>query len=168
MQTALNIIQKVDGERLQRGVEGLTAGAYKITVVLLSKTEIRGFIANSDGQEYGVVLSEEQSFCGCRDAVHWQTVGKRTWTHRGHRAKSAKSFCGGGWGPVAPPVFKTELRGVTLRGWFDSIPSPPIRLIKGRGNLISNVAKNAVHPYGFGTNSSAVKIPRRSSKKALS
>ena len=26
---------------------------------------------------------------------------------------------------MAPPVFKTELRGVTLRGWFDSIPSPP-------------------------------------------
>src|SRR5467141_2397693 len=33
---------------------------------------------------------------------------------------------GGGWGPVASPVFKTELRGVTLRGWFDSIPSPPL------------------------------------------
>ena len=27
---------------------------------------------------------------------------------------------------MAPPVFKTELRVVTLRGWFDSIPSPPI------------------------------------------
>ena len=38
---------------------------------------------------------------------------------------ASKSLCGGGWGPVAPPVFKTELRGVTLRGWFDSIPSPP-------------------------------------------
>ena len=48
---------------------------------------------------------------------------------------------------MAPPVFKTELRGVTLRGWFDSIPSPPIRLLsvlpphpslsrQGRGNLI--------------------------------
>jgi len=48
---------------------------------------------------------------------------------------------------VAPPVFKTELRGVTLRGWFDSIPSPPVKFSfllfpltlslshKGRGNL---------------------------------
>ena len=26
---------------------------------------------------------------------------------------------------MAVSVFKTELRGVTLRGWFDSTPSPP-------------------------------------------
>ena len=34
---------------------------------------------------------------------------------------------------MAPPVFKTELRGVTLRGWFDSIPSPPLLLVLASG-----------------------------------
>lgn len=70
MQTALNVIQKVDSERLQRGVEGLTAGAYKITLSAQSDAKIRGFVANGDGQEYGVVLSEGLSFCGCKDAVY--------------------------------------------------------------------------------------------------
>jgi len=76
MQTALNIIQKVDRERLQRGVEGLTAGSYKITIASQSDTEIRGFVANGDGQEYGVVLSEGQSFCCCKDTVYRRGICK--------------------------------------------------------------------------------------------
>jgi len=57
-----------------------------------------------------------------------RSVGKRTWTPADHHAKCLISLYGEGWGPVASPVFKTELRGVTLRGWFDSIPSPPYSL----------------------------------------
>lgn len=67
---ATQVLAKVDNERLQRGVEGLTAGAYKITLASQEDAEIRGFVANGDGREYGVVLSEGQSFCGCRDAVY--------------------------------------------------------------------------------------------------
>ena len=73
---ATTILAKVDNERLQRGVEGLTAGAYKITLVAESDAEIRGFVANGDGQEYGVVLSEGQSFCGCKDAVYRKGICK--------------------------------------------------------------------------------------------
>ena len=37
-------------------------------------------------------------------------------------------LCGGGRGPVAPPVFKTGLAGIALAGRFDSFPPPPIDL----------------------------------------
>src|SRR5215813_8964073 len=74
---------------------------------------------------------------GGRGAEHIRcnTGVTRTWTPCGRRARCLISLYGEGWGPVAPPVFKTELRGVTLRGWFDSIPSPPFLLDfrQGRG-----------------------------------
>ncbi len=66
---ATTTLARVDNERLQRGVEGLTAGAYKITLASQSDAEIRGFVANGDGKEYGVVLSEGQAFCSCKDAM---------------------------------------------------------------------------------------------------
>ena len=60
-----------------------------------------------------------------RVLVSLQHAALPVWTGISLRARCLILLCGGGWGPVAPPVFKTELRGVTLRGWFDSIPSPP-------------------------------------------
>jgi uncharacterized Zn finger protein len=69
MQTALIVIQKVDSERLQRGVEGLTAGAYRIKLTRQDAEGISGYVANGDGKEYAVTLTEQRSFCGCGDAM---------------------------------------------------------------------------------------------------
>lgn len=69
MQAALNIIQKVDSERLQRGVEGLTAGAYSITLTRLTEAEISAYVTNGDGKTYSVTLTEGRSFCGCGDSM---------------------------------------------------------------------------------------------------
>jgi hypothetical protein len=57
-------------------VEGLVKGAYTITIASQTETEIRGFVANGDGQEYGVVMSEGQSFCGCKDAIYRHGICK--------------------------------------------------------------------------------------------
>ena len=75
---ATPILAKVDNERLQRGVEGLASGAYHITLASQTETEIRGFVANGDGKEYGVVLSEGQAFCSCKDAMHRKGVCKHS------------------------------------------------------------------------------------------
>jgi len=71
---ATTILAKVDNERLQRGVEGLASGAYVITLASQTETEIRGFVANGDGKEYGVVLSQGQAFCSCKDAMYRKDV----------------------------------------------------------------------------------------------
>ncbi len=70
------VLAKVDGQRLQKAVEGLVSGSYTITVTGQSETELRGFVANGDGQEYGVVLNEGQSFCSCKDAMYRKGICK--------------------------------------------------------------------------------------------
>jgi uncharacterized Zn finger protein len=70
------ILAKVDGQRLQKAVEGLVSGAYTITIVGQSETEVRGFVANGDGTQYGVVLSKEHAFCSCPDARYRRGVCK--------------------------------------------------------------------------------------------
>jgi uncharacterized Zn finger protein len=65
-----HILGRVDNERLQRGVEGLTAGAYAITMARQTEDEISGFVANGDGKSYSVTLTATRSFCGCGDAMY--------------------------------------------------------------------------------------------------
>jgi predicted nucleic acid-binding Zn finger protein len=73
---ATQVLAKVEGQRLQKAVEGLVRGAYRITVVLQSEAEVRGFVANGDGKEYGVVLSKGQGFCSCKDAIYRKSICK--------------------------------------------------------------------------------------------
>lgn len=72
----LYVIQQVTTERLQKAVDGFVSGAYTITLASQSETEIRGFVANGDGKEYGVVLSKEGAFCSCKDAMYRKSVCK--------------------------------------------------------------------------------------------
>jgi hypothetical protein len=73
---ATTVLAKVEAGRLQKAVEGLVSGAYTITLASQSDAEIRGFVANGDGKEYGVVLSESNAYCGCKDAMYRHGVCK--------------------------------------------------------------------------------------------
>jgi uncharacterized Zn finger protein len=66
---ATTILARVDNDRLQRGVEGLTAGAYSITLTRFTEAEVSAFVANGDGKTYSVTLTASRSFCGCGDAM---------------------------------------------------------------------------------------------------
>lgn len=66
---ATTILARVDNERLQRGVEGLTAGAYSITLPRFTEDEISAYVANGDGKSYSVVLTAMRAFCGCSDSM---------------------------------------------------------------------------------------------------
>ena len=66
---ATTILATVDSDRLQRGVEGLTAGAYSITLTRLTESEISAYVANGDNKTYSVTLTEGRSFCGCGDSM---------------------------------------------------------------------------------------------------
>ena len=77
MQTlVLSVIQQVTTERLQKAVDGFVSGAYTITLASQSETELRGFVANGDGKEYGVGLSKEDAFCSCKDAMYRKGICK--------------------------------------------------------------------------------------------
>src|SRR5882724_8780039 len=66
---ATTILATVDNDRLQRGVEGLTAGAYTITLTRLTEAEISAYVTNGDNKTYSVTLTEGHSFCGCGDSM---------------------------------------------------------------------------------------------------
>ena len=63
------ILATVETNRLQRGVAGLTAGAYRITLTRQTESEISAYVANGDGKSYSVTLTEGRSFCGCGDSM---------------------------------------------------------------------------------------------------
>lgn len=66
---ATSILKTVDTDRLHRGVEGLTAGAYRITFTRQTESEISAYVTNGDGHTYSVTLTEGCSFCGCGDSM---------------------------------------------------------------------------------------------------
>jgi len=71
-----SILATVEKGRLQKAVEGLIADAYSIALASQSETEIRGFVANGDGKQYDVVLTEGRAFCSCPDAMYRKAVCK--------------------------------------------------------------------------------------------
>lgn len=73
---AMQILAAVEAGRLQKAVDGLVKGAYAITLASQTEEEIRGFVANGDGKQYGVVLSEGQAFCSCPDAMYRKGICK--------------------------------------------------------------------------------------------
>jgi uncharacterized Zn finger protein len=66
---ATSVLAKVDSERLQRGVERLTAGAYTIALTRLTEAEISAYVTNGDSNTYSVTLTEGKAFCGCGDSM---------------------------------------------------------------------------------------------------
>ncbi|SRR5713226_7260381 len=76
MHVATTILAKVEAGRLRKAVESLVSGTYAITVTGQGEAEMRGFVANGDGKQYGVVLTEEHAFCSCPDAMYRKAVCK--------------------------------------------------------------------------------------------
>jgi uncharacterized Zn finger protein len=70
------VLAKVEPGRLQKAVDGLVSGAYTITVTGQTEAEVSGFVANGDGQQYGVVLTPDRAFCSCPDSMFRHTICK--------------------------------------------------------------------------------------------
>jgi len=65
-----SILTHVDNDRLHRGVEGLTAGMYTITLTRLTEETISAYVTNGDSKTYSVTLTEGKAFCGCGDSMY--------------------------------------------------------------------------------------------------
>jgi hypothetical protein len=72
----LSVLQHVTTDRLQRAVNALADGSLTVALTQQTEAEIRGFVTNGDGPEYGVVLNEEQAFCSCKDAMYRKVTRK--------------------------------------------------------------------------------------------
>ena len=70
------ILATVEKGRLAKAAQGYASSAYAITVTGQSEAEVSGFVANGDGKQYGVVLTEDRTFCSCPDAMYRHTTCK--------------------------------------------------------------------------------------------
>src|SRR5262249_37360384 len=70
------VLATVEPGRLAKAAEGYASGAYTITVTGQSEAQVSGFVANGDGKQYGVVLTEARAFCSCPDSMFSHTVCK--------------------------------------------------------------------------------------------
>src|SRR5919204_334885 len=85
------VLAKVEPGRLLKATEGLVSGAYTITVAGQSEAEVSGFVANGDGKEYGVVLTESRAFCSCPDSMFRHTVCKHAVVLALHAIRTPKA-----------------------------------------------------------------------------
>ncbi len=78
MDIATRILSLIEAGRLQKSVDGFVSGSYSITLTSASDTELRGFVTNGDGQEYGVILTADRAFCSCKDAMYRRRICKHS------------------------------------------------------------------------------------------
>jgi hypothetical protein len=67
MKRLAGIIEGADEERLERALAALSNGTYKVRALEWEEDEIRAYISNMDGKEYGVAINESKAFCHCPD-----------------------------------------------------------------------------------------------------
>jgi hypothetical protein len=72
----LHAVQKITPERLQRAVSGLADGTLTVNLTGHSETEVKGFVRNGDGKQYGVVLAVDRAFCSCPDSIFRHSICK--------------------------------------------------------------------------------------------
>jgi hypothetical protein len=72
----LGAIHDVSPERLQKAVCGLADGSLTVTITRQTEADIRGLVKNSEGHEYGVILTGNDSLCSCKDALYRGVVCK--------------------------------------------------------------------------------------------
>ena len=72
----LHAVQQSTPERLHRAVSGLADGTLTVNLTGQSDTEVRGFVSNGNGKQYGVVLTAERAFCSCPDSMFRHSICK--------------------------------------------------------------------------------------------
>jgi uncharacterized Zn finger protein len=63
----MDLIEKADKERLKRALAGLFYGDYRVRALEQKNGEVRAYISNKDGKDYGVAINESETFCHCPD-----------------------------------------------------------------------------------------------------
>ncbi len=63
----MDLIERVDKGRLERALAGLFYEGYRVRVLEQKNSEIRAYISNGEGKNYGVAINESEAFCHCPD-----------------------------------------------------------------------------------------------------
>src|SRR5262245_54665342 len=76
MKATATVLNKVEGARFQKALEGIREGRYRVKVTFRSEMEVRGLIHTADDTAYGCTLTPDGAFCSCPDALYRGTTCK--------------------------------------------------------------------------------------------
>jgi hypothetical protein len=62
-----NIIEEAEEKRLKRALTGLFNETYRMRNLKQKESEVKAYVSNGDGKDYGVAISESQVLCHCPD-----------------------------------------------------------------------------------------------------
>ena len=71
-----SILATVEAGRLAKAAAALAHGAVTVTLTKGDAESIEGFVQNSDGVAYRVVLTPARAYCSCRDALFRRGICK--------------------------------------------------------------------------------------------
>jgi len=63
----MGLIERADKERLERALAGLLYGDYRVKALEQKDDEVRAYISNKKGKDYGVAINESEVLCHCPD-----------------------------------------------------------------------------------------------------
>jgi predicted nucleic acid-binding Zn finger protein len=63
----MGLIERADKERLERALAGIFYGDYRVRGLEQKDDEVRAYVSNKDGKDYGVAINESEAFCHCPD-----------------------------------------------------------------------------------------------------
>jgi hypothetical protein len=117
MKATATVLNKVEGARFQKALEGIREGRYHVKLTFRSDEEVRGLVHTADGNAYGCTLTPEGAFCSCPDALY-----------RGIICKHAVILAVVALREMAPHVPDSDRMSQPV----NSLPAPDLRLAKVR------------------------------------
>jgi len=77
----LEKVAKADSERTLKAIQGLTSGAYRVTVTVQDEWRVSGTVANGDGKAYSVSVGSDEFYaCECPDFAYRRAICKHAVT----------------------------------------------------------------------------------------
>src|SRR5262245_40352984 len=76
MKATATVLNKVEGARFQKALEGIREGRYHGKVTFRTDEEVRGLVYTLNGNAYGCTLTPGGAFCSCPDALYRGTICK--------------------------------------------------------------------------------------------
>jgi hypothetical protein len=76
MKATATVLNKVEGARFHKALEGIREGRYQVKLTFRRDAEVRGLVHTADGNAYGCTLTPEGAFCSCPDALYRGTICK--------------------------------------------------------------------------------------------
>ncbi len=117
---AREILESVAGagqERTLKAVQGLTSGAYQVSITVQDEWRVSGTVANVDGKAYSVSVGSDEFYaCECPDFAYRRAICKHAVTLALYAIQHPQEGSQPG-GVPQEPLIRPGLKLARVRSW---------------------------------------------------